>query len=716
MSGEFDEYLPEFLEETLQGISDFEQMVIDTDPQAGAPDLDLVNGMFRIAHSLKGNALMLGLENIGNLSHEMESLLHSLRDKPQLFDSGIVDCLLHCMDVLRSMCADISQGVDPALDQPDALMVRDELANQIARLEGKGSGEGAHVEGGGKENLSPIKNLTTELLLSDLINNNEAQEQPFWRISFRPRENARFTSVADPLKLAMQMSRWRLSSVQVLAVDQLPFLDQMNPQQCYLGWEFQIIDSVSRSDLDNLLIPWYEMGEISIQELQKSPAGHNELSGDTRVGDINAEKEDTTSLVGNKALASNGGVADSVRVDISKIDELINLTGEVLIQHSMLARTVMNLPQTDDVDLEKLHEQIDALGTQMREMQENVMFVRMLPVRHVFNRLPRMVRDLSRKLGKKVKLQMTGQETELDKSVLEGILDPLIHLVRNAIDHGIESPQKRVAQGKPETGTLAVSAWQQGGRIVIEVCDDGKGIEQEVVVQRARSQGLLVGGDDLDAEQIYQFLFIPGFSTAKNVTDVSGRGVGLDVAARNIRGMGGVIDVTSTKGRGTQLQLKLPLTLAVTDGLLVRIGRQQFVVALTSILESVHINSQKIQSIAGMGRVIHFREAYIPVVDLRRIFHYHDAKSLKLDREENPSVPHLLLVLEAENLQLAIPVDELVGQQQIVIKNMELNYNAIPGIGGATILSDGKVALILDVIALGWLFRTLVSHRAIKVA
>ncbi|MDH5409514.1 MAG: chemotaxis protein CheW, partial [Gammaproteobacteria bacterium] len=384
----------------------------------------------------------------------------------------------------------------------------------------------------------------------------------------------------------------------------------------------------------------------------------------------------------------SGGEASSIRVSIDKVDELINTVGELVITQSMLGQ-FGEVEDLNNSHLEKMRDGLAQLERNTRELQEAVMRIRMLPISFAFQRFPRLVHDLSAQLGKKVELKMSGEHTELDKTVMEKIGDPLVHLVRNSMDHGIEKPENRVDANKHETGVVHLNAYHQGGNIVIEIIDDGAGLNTEKILAKAKSLGLVTDSENMTEEQIHDLIFNPGFSTADEVSDVSGRGVGMDVVRRNIRSLGGTVDVKSVQGEGSTFTIRLPLTLAILDGQLVRVGSETYIIPLVSIVESVQLDEGKINIVSGRGEVYKLRDEFIPIVRLYHIF------SIPFDMNDDER--GLLVVVEADGEKIALFVDELLGQQQVVIKSLETNFKKVEGLSGATILGDGTVALILDV-------------------
>lgn len=378
----------------------------------------------------------------------------------------------------------------------------------------------------------------------------------------------------------------------------------------------------------------------------------------------------------------------SIRVSVEKVDQMINLVGELVITQSMLAETASHL---DPVLHERLVNGLAQLERNTRELQESVMSVRMMPINFVFSRFPRLVRDLAGKLDKKVQLKLVGEGTELDKGLIEKISDPLTHLVRNSLDHGVELPEERAACGKNPQGTITLRAAHQGGNIVIEVSDDGAGLNRDRILTKAREKGLAVTDTMTDSE-VWQLIFAPGFSTAAVITDVSGRGVGMDVVKRNIEGIGGRVEIASKQGQGSTITIRLPLTLAILDGLSIAVGEQIYIVPLSFISESLQPSAADIKGISGQGQVVQVRGEYLPLIALHKIFNI-------VPRVTDPS-QGILVLLEADGRKIALFVDDLVGQHQVVIKSLETNYRKVAGVSGATIMGDGRVAMIMDVSAL----------------
>ncbi|KAA0875665.1 chemotaxis protein CheW [Nitrincola tapanii] len=398
-----------------------------------------------------------------------------------------------------------------------------------------------------------------------------------------------------------------------------------------------------------------------------------------------APAKNTEKASGVKSASKAAAAETSIRVGIEKVDQLINLVGELVITRSMLAQSASIL---DPVTYEAIHNGLANLERNSRDLQEAVMSIRMLPINFVFGRFPRVVRDLSQKMQKKVALKLVGEETELDKGLIEKLADPLTHLLRNSIDHGIESPEIRSQLGKPEEGTITLSASHQGGSILVEISDDGAGLNRERLLEKAREKGLPISDNPTDKE-VWQLIFAPGFSTAKEITDVSGRGVGMDVVQRNIAEMKGQVEIDSVPGMGTRIGLRLPLTLAILDGMSLRVGEEIFILPLTRIIESIQPESEQLKSVSGQGRVVHIRGEYVPLLELWKLF--------TLTPKFTDPEAGILVVVETVAGKMALFVDELIAQQQVVIKSLETHYRKVEGISGATIMGDGRVALIIDI-------------------
>jgi len=485
----------------------------------------------------------------------------------------------------------------------------------------------------------------------------------------------------DPLRLIRELAELGALTTSI-DLDRLPALEKLDPVECHLGWTMELRGEVKR-DAIAAVFDWVEGEcELTIEPLQDAvpPPAATAAPAATPA---------TSAAPAARTSREAGAESSSVRVSIDKIDGLINLVGELVITQSMLDTFREGV---DASRLALLEQGLAQLARHTRELQESVMGIRMLPIASVFNRFPRMVRDISHKLGKQVRLEMVGEHTELDKTVLEKIGDPLVHLVRNAIDHGLETPDRRLAAGKPEVGTLQLQAFHRGGSIVVEVIDDGAGLNSKAIVAKAQQRGPIASGEGLSDEAVAELIFQPGFSTAEVATDLSGRGVGMDVVRRNVSDLGGNVVVRSSQGSGSVFTITLPLTLAIIDGLIAAVGEENYIVPLVSIVESVQVSADAVRSVAGGGELFRFRGEYLPVIRLYEAFGC-DGAVHEIDRG-------LMIVVEADGGRAGLFVDRLIGQQQAVVKSLEANYRRVRGVSGATILADGAVALIVDVAGL----------------
>jgi len=538
-----------------------------------------------------------------------------------------------------------------------------------------------------------------------------------WRILFKPQPQILLTG-NEPLRIFRELQEFGDLSVKA-SIEAVPAFDQISVDECFLNWELTLITSVGRADIESAFDWVLDECDLTI-ELDNSVATVAELAPVAPVNDLlpaakpdkdlskeeipakvskptkaaavkaavkaappAAEKADTSKSESASVPSASG---NSIRVGIDKVDNLINLVGELVITQSMLSELGNNF---DLEKLERLAQGLEQLQQNTRELQESVMRIRMLPISFTFNRFPRMIRDLSLKTGKKVDLILSGEQTELDKTVMEQIGDPLVHLVRNAMDHGLEMPEERVAAGKSETGRIQLNAEHRGGNIVIEITDDGRGINPDKILQKAQEKGLVSEGQELSLSEIYDLIFEPGFSTAAAVSDLSGRGVGMDVVRRNIKSLGGRIEIESAIGKGSTFRVHLPLTLAILDGQLVRVGKEVFIIPLVAIVESLQIKSELVNRVSGNMVLYRLREDNVPIVPVYREF------NIEADNKELENA--LLVVVEGDGNKIGLLVDDLLAQQQVVIKSLESNYRRVEGISGATILGDGSVALILDI-------------------
>ncbi|MDR3446524.1 MULTISPECIES: chemotaxis protein CheA [unclassified Dyella] len=640
-----------FIEESLEGLDTMESSLLALD-EGG--DGELVHTIFRAAHSIKGGAATFGFPEMSSFTHEAESLLDEVRSGKRAIDGTIIELLLRTVDCLRGMFARAQAG-EPLNDA-----VAEGLRNELAAAMGRGVPAAA---------VQARRN---------------ADQADAWTIQFRPHASM-LAGGNEPLRLIRELAG--LGELEVTAsFDGLPPFAALEPTECHLGWTIELKGPVKRADIASVF-DWVE-GECDLEIEAKHVVA--DVAPAPVVAPVAASAPNVADAGAARSQREASAESSSVRVSIDKIDGLINLVGELVITQSML-----DTFREGDIDASRLailEQGLAQLARHTRELQESVMGIRMLPIASVFNRFPRMVRDISQKLGKQVKLELIGEQTELDKTVLEKIGDPMVHLVRNAIDHGLETPDKRRASGKGDTGTLTLQASHRGGSIVVEVSDDGAGLNRDAIVAKAVQRGLIASGEGMSDEAVADLIFQPGFSTAAVTTDLSGRGVGMDVVRRNVGDLGGTVTIRSTQGKGSVFTITLPLTLAIIDGLTAAVGDERYIVPLVSIVESVQLKADAVRSVAGGGELFRFRGEYLPVIRLHEAFHCENAIHA-IDEG-------LMVVVEGDGARVGLFVDGLIGQQQAVVKSLEANYRRVQGVSGATILADGSVALIVDIAGL----------------
>ncbi len=664
-----------FFEESFEGLDIMESGLLDMDP--GTVDSEQINAIFRAAHSIKGGAGTFGFADISGFTHTMETLLDEMRDGRREITTDAVDVLLKSVDVLRDMLTAARDGGD--VDQANI----DAQSAELKRVLDSRPGQETPVAAtdGEAENAAA---LPTAPVVG-------------WHVVFRPHAHLMRTG-NDPLRLLKEFRELGDTSV-TCDIGGMPAFHEYEPEDACLSWDIHLREAVDKYQVQEIF-DWVEDDcDLAIMEIydESAPAvtpamavteapPEGRVKPDLKLADPPPERRgggDRRKPSKPAASASAG----SIRVDVPKIDSLINMVGELVITQSMLS---MLGEDFDMQDVPKLLEGLAQLERHTRELQESVMQVRMMPISFTFSRFPRLVRDLSNKLNKKIELKMIGESTEVDKTVIEKIGDPLVHLVRNSLDHGIELPEVRVAAGKPETGTVVLNAYHKGGNIVIEIKDDGKGLDGDFLFDKAVSKGLLSPDEVLTDKQKYELIFMAGFSTAEQISDVSGRGVGMDVVRKNINELGGSIEIESELGVGTDIIIRLPLTLAILDGQVVRVGDETYIVPLVSIIESIQVRPEMINLVGGKGEAFKLRDEYLPIVRMHEVF------DVKADHVEELT-EGLLVIVEAEGRKCGLFVDDLLGQHQVVIKSLEENYGNVEGVSGATILGDGSVALILDI-------------------
>jgi two-component system, chemotaxis family, sensor kinase CheA len=690
-----------FFEESHEGLDVMESGLLNLDVSA---DRETINTIFRAAHSIKGGAATFGFAVVSNFTHGVETLLDEMRNGTRPVTPDSVQLLLQSVDYLRDMIKAV-QADTPVDAQRGA-----NLAEEIHQLLATPAGGPAPAPAAAPA-VAPAPAAAAEPAPAVAV----ATDSPFggaggWVIGLQPHADMLKTN-NDPLRMFGELRR--LGSLKVVAdLAAVPPLEDLDPERCYLKWRLELTGAIEKRRIDDVF-DWVDSNSAIdyMPYAAATPAAPPPAAPAAPVAELAAPPAAPAAVAPSAspakasaapaAAAKSGTESGSIRVSIDKVDNLINLIGELVITQAMLSQFGDSF---DMSMLERLREGLTQLTRNTRELQESVMQIRMLPISFAFNRFPRLVHDLSSKLGKKVELKLAGEGTELDKTVLEKISDPLVHLVRNALDHGLERPEVRLAAGKPEVGTLMLNAFHEGGHIIIEVKDDGGGLPKAKILARARERGLVGADVELSDEQIHNLIFQPGFSTAETISDVSGRGVGMDVVKRNIHDLGGHVHIQSVEGKGSTIRIRLPLTLAILDGQLVRVGAETYVISLVAIVETIQVKRDRVSVVPGGAELFRLRDEYIPVIRLYEV--------LGAEPDAQTVEQGLLVVVETDRRRFGLLVDDLLAQQQVVIKSLETNYRSVRGLAGATILGDGQVALIIDVPGLVTAFEGRFAQRS----
>ncbi|RZQ54679.1 chemotaxis protein CheA [Pseudoalteromonas phenolica] len=674
MSIDLSQFFEVFFEESLEGLDAMEAELLNLEP--GNEDMETINTIFRAAHSIKGGSGTFGFTSVSDFTHVLETLLDQIRDGQRALTAEHVNLLLKSVDCLRSMLAALQAEQEPDLTEANEIRQRFEVILGMAE-EGSVTGDSA------EETLSANT----------------------YQIDFKPHPHL-FKTGNEPLYMISELAELGELETEVF-YDAVPDIDSLNAEECFLAWRFFLTTDKSESAIAEIF-EWVEDDadiEITIcgglfdtelpnaddnaeeEALVAEAQPDNKAKPTEQITNAITKPQVNSSAKNTDTKKASDSSATSIRVGIDKVDSLINMVGELVITQAMLSQ--IGEQDVTETTITALQEGLAQLAHNTRDLQENVMRIRMLPISFVFSRFPRLVRDTSQKLDKQVELKLLGEQTELDKTVMEKISDPMVHLVRNSLDHGLETPEQRVAAGKDPMGTVTLNAFHQGGNIVIEIMDDGQGLNTEKIRSKAIANGLIQESDELSPDEINELIFMPGFSTADEVSDISGRGVGMDVVRRNIQALNGSVEVASAPGVGSTFTIRLPLTLAILDGQLVKVAQHTYIIPLISIVESLQIDISKVSRVGKDLDVLRLRDEYIPILRLYDIFN-HDGAIEELDKT-------LLVVVESDNHKVGLLVDDLLAQQQVVIKSLEANYQKVDGISGATILGDGRVSLIIDI-------------------
>ncbi len=674
-----------FFQECAEHLAEMERIFLSIDLQN--PDAEELDAVFRAAHSIKGGAGTFGFSDMTVMTHAVETLLDNVRHGKLVLTREMVEVFLEAGDAIEMQLAGHRDGADVALAKVE------EVCGKLSAI-----GEGGAIRCAG---TAPVVSMPEPA---------QTGAATFYRIVFTPQAN--FFSRAVPMNLLFEELAGIGETTTIAHVAASDSFKKYDPERCLTSWEVWLVTERSLEDIRDFFMFFADDEELIVE------VAATDIPAEGSTVTANAEPETAGPLLPDRPVAAAEGLrkgrrfsdrdelpqgtsgrkhsdahdASSIRVGVSKVDQLINQMGELVITQAMLAQTAQRF---DPVMNEDLHRGMALLERNTRDLQESVMSIRMMPLSFIFSRFPRLVHDLAAKLGKQAELKLMGEATELDKGLIEKLADPLTHLVRNSLDHGIETPVERMAAGKLPGGTVTLSAAQTGGRIVIEVSDDGAGLNRKKILKKAADKGLPVA-EEMSDDEVWQLVFAPGFSTAEEVTDVSGRGVGMDVVMKNVQSMGGRVAILSGEGAGSRVVISLPLTLAILDGLSVRVGEEVFIVPLNSILESLQLGPESVNQVGG-NTTVRVRDAYLPLLKVADVYGIAKAK----ERPEEA----IVVIVDAEGEHVALLVDELLNQHQVVIKSLEANYRRVHGTAGATILGDGRVALILDVADLVHLWR-----------
>lgn len=662
MSMDISDFYQTFFDEADELLADMEQHLLDLVPES--PDAEQLNAIFRAAHSIKGGAGTFGFTILQETTHLMENLLDEARRGEMQLNTDIINLFLETKDIMQEQLDAYKNS-----EEPDAASF-EYICNALRQLALEAKGE------------------TTPAVVETAALSAAIQEESV----------AETESPRDESKLRIVLSRLKANEVDLLEEELGNLATLTDVVKGADSLSATLDGSVAEDDIVAVLCFVIEADQIAFEKVVTAPVEKSQEK--TEVAPVAppavvapAAKSAAHEHHAGREKPARERESTSIRVAVEKVDQLINLVGELVITQSMLAQRSNEL---DPVNHGDLITSMGQLQRNARDLQESVMSIRMMPMEYVFSRFPRLVRDLAGKLGKQVELTLVGSSTELDKSLIERIIDPLTHLVRNSLDHGIEMPEKRLEAGKNVVGNLILSAEHQGGNICIEVTDDGAGLNRERILAKAMSQGMAVN-ENMTDDEVGMLIFAPGFSTAEQVTDVSGRGVGMDVVKRNIQEMGGHVEIQSKQGSGTTIRILLPLTLAILDGMSVRVAGEVFILQLNAVMESLQPREEDLHPLAGGERVLEVRGEYLPLVELWKVFDVDGAKT--------EATQGIVVILQSAGRRYALLVDQLIGQHQVVVKNLESNYRKVPGISAATILGDGSVALIVDVSALQGLNR-----------
>lgn len=685
----YEDMIDTFVEETKENLEVMEEGLLELEKDPNNDEV--INSVFRAMHTIKGGAGLMGLDEMSSLAHALENVLDDIREKKIALSEDISTILFEGYDLLLHM---VNEG------DLHGEAIQSEISNVKSKLISRD--DTTHNENTSK---------------SETERTNDGQNH-FYKIhlSFQPQI---FETGTDPAMLITELEETGEILYSIVHTNKLPRLSEFDPHQLHLSWTIFIETKEPREVIDNIFIFVIDENDITITDITEDAAiwfqGGKEAKawlseyeyfsdeeieitikrlkeiGETLVkeGKLSFEKEEKSATNPTNQSAKKRDKNNTIRVDTEKLEKILNELAELLIAQSRVKDLVLNGIRTNDNEFREIVNAFNDVDKIIRNVQEEVMNASMVPIGSTFMRFQRLVRDMAKEKGKQIELVIRGKETELDKQVIEQITDPLKHLLRNSVDHGIETPEERVRKGKNATGVIELSAYHQEGSIIIEVKDDGKGIDDQVILQKAIEKGLVNKDEVLSKQEIYELLFKAGFSTAEKVTDISGRGVGMDVVITNIRNLRGTVHVESEIDKGTTIKIKLPLTLAIIDGMMIKVGKERFIVPLNVIIEFIKATENQIHQAEGKGVLVHLRDEYIPYVGLYEL--------LNIEGNSKHPTDGILIIIQNNQRKLALLVDDILGQEQVVIKSISENMNQVDGVAGATILGDGNVALILDI-------------------
>ncbi|MBL8815675.1 MAG: chemotaxis protein CheA [Planctomyces sp.] len=656
-----------FFEEADEHLTNMEAALLQL--EASQEDPEILNTIFRAAHSIKGASSTFGIDQVARFTHVLENLLDRMRDGEIIATTDLCHLLLQSTDVLSDL-------IHAERQQQPAPGSMEEILTKLHLVAGAST----------RSAMQHSQDRSPECQPANQIHQ--------FQVRFQPSRDF-FLTGQNPLLLINELRSMSQAFEVEADVSQIPALFDLDPESLYLAWNitletdrpetvirdvFMFVDDGNCVSIQRIESQSPESAGLKSEIVQGTPAP---MIAASTVAENRQRPEERRSGDERRTSDDRGVGRETVRVDRERLDKMINQIGELVIGTSMVEQ-----------DWSRFHGEMESsalvqLGKIVRDLQEMSLSLRMVPIAATFQKMARIVRDLSLRLGKQIRFETEGEDTELDKTVVDQIGDPLLHMIRNSVDHGIELPAQRLAAGKPAEGRVCLRAYHQGGNFIIEIQDDGRGLDRDRILKKAIDRGIVSESDNLTDDDVYALIFAPGFSTAEQVTDVSGRGVGMDVVRRNVEALQGSISIRSTPGKGCRMIVRLPLTLAILDGLLVRVGQDSYVIPLLSVVESIKPSARDIRTVLGRGEIITLRGEVVPILRVDRI--------LNLRSSDSSSDENLLVIVEDQGRKYSLVVDELLGQQQVVIKNLETNFQKVPGVAGATILGDGRVALILDI-------------------